>query len=129
MPGGSWGFSKQINAGNMYIPSGLLLSPSEINARLSSIPGTRPEKCTQACAFYRTASGSGTSAVPDFLRGWNVGFDDAMVFFENGGNTIGLLRGWIRKRLLESGRTLPDAKPWCAGFERGVGDFAQLVGI
>jgi hypothetical protein len=75
-----------------------------------------------------------------YSDGWNVGFFDAMKFFSmradgalsdnvasEGGDKIGCLEIWVKKRLTESGKRGEFIWEWEQGFRRGVGAFYQCV--
>jgi hypothetical protein len=75
-------------------------------------------------------------------EGWDVGFSDAQKFFAmridgalggkvagEGGDKIGCLEIWMKKRLLESGKRGEFVWEWEQGFRTGVGAFYHAVGI
>jgi hypothetical protein len=77
-----------------------------------------------------------------YSEGWDLGFTDAQNFFimradgalgqrvaNYGGDKIGCLEIWVKKRLLESGQNGQFVWEWEQGFRAGVGAFTHCVGF
>jgi hypothetical protein len=128
MPGGGWGYKKQTNDGNIFVPPGLLLSSEERSSRLSGAQGKIEERYKNAGIKYREKNEGplkGKADVLGYTQGWKDGWEDSEAFFRGNGDIIGLLAAWITKRSQEGGRS----KEWVEGFEAGVRCFRELLGV
>ncbi|KAI9837963.1 MAG: hypothetical protein M1819_006117 [Sarea resinae] len=138
MPGGDWGFVANTNNKAIPPPPGLLLSKQDISSRLSSAHSRREDQKTGALtnhSNYWDSTAKGKQFQHNrFADGFDVGFSDAMAFFEGkdsiaGGNKIGMLDLWLRKRVLESGQGGEFVWEWEQGFRQGVGAFYSAAGV
>jgi len=128
MPGGGWGYRKQMNDGNLFIPPGLLLSSDERSNRLSAAQEKREERYKDAGIKYREKHEGplkGKFDILGYTQGWKGGWDDSVAFFQDSGDVVGLLGAWITKRAQEGAR----GKEWAEGFEAGVRCFRELLGV
>ncbi|CAG8950285.1 hypothetical protein HYFRA_00006777 [Hymenoscyphus fraxineus] len=145
MDGGEWGFVEQTKKSNILIPPFLTIPFSDIHALVSKAQAERQGACGQARGDHENYW-NGTSPGEAFEHhlfgeGWEVGFEDAMAFFGArcqgripggtgcGGDRIGGVEGWVKKRVLESGQRGKYAWEWEQGFRNGVGCFERAVGI
>ncbi|KAH8808200.1 glycoside hydrolase superfamily [Xylogone sp. PMI_703] len=146
MDGGEWGFAEQVKKGNIIPPPCLALSAHEIQQRAQNAQQQRHDLASAARQMHeeywsRTTPGKRFEHQL-YSEGWEVGFSDALVFFtmrtngvlgdkmsKEGGDKIGCLNIWVKKRLLESGRTGEFVWEWEQGFRAGVAAFYNTVGI
>ncbi|KAF4633903.1 hypothetical protein G7Y89_g4209 [Cudoniella acicularis] len=146
MDGGEWGFAEQIKKGNIFIPPFLLFSADDVGNRLQAAQDRREELFTTAQGSHedywnRTCPGKHFEHGL-FGEGWKLGFSDATVFFGmrvnkrlgdrgagDGGDKIGCLEIWVKKRILESGQRGEFKWEWEQGFRAGVKAFEGVVGI
>lgn len=127
MPGGGWGFTKQINEGNIVVPPGLLLSSEERAQRVSYAQGKFEERYKDAGIRYweRNEKIFKKLNVLGYTQGWKDGWNDSIFFFEGHGDIIGLLGAWTLKRMREIG----GGTEWVEGFQDGVGCFREVTGV
>ncbi|KAI9727447.1 MAG: Glucan 1,3-beta-glucosidase 3 [Cirrosporium novae-zelandiae] len=143
MDGDDWGFKQQSQLGNLPPPSSLLLPFDEVRSRVTYAENNRHQLMTVAVQQHE---GYWNSTSPDtrfehwrYAAGWNVGFADAMAFYQmradggfgaaaKGADRIGSLDIWTLKRLRDSGQGGGFLWEWEQGFRRGVGDFLNIVG-
>ena len=142
MDGGEWGFVEMTKKGAVIPPKELTLSFGDVKEKIAKAQQMRPEKRAQTVGSHvgywdQTASG-GYFEHWRFEQGWDLGFSDALTFFgmranggvqgaQTGGDTIGALEIWIRKRLLESGQKGGFLWEWEHGFRQGVRDFSEIA--
>jgi len=145
MDGGEWGFAEQTKKNNISPPKYLKLSSEDIKTRAHSSQARRQELGSSARGahegYWNQTSPGVTFQHELYSEGWEIGFSDAYSFFtmrsENGlgnkategGDKIGCLEIWVKKRLLESGHRGGFVWEWEQGFRRGVSDLYQCVGI
>ncbi|KAF8853482.1 glycoside hydrolase [Acephala macrosclerotiorum] len=123
MDGGDWGFKQQTNDGNITAPASITLATGDVNNRASNANGA-------AQGLHGTA-----------LNAHN-GWTDAQTFFTaranrlvpggNGGDKIGFLDLWVRKRMLETQNEQISTGfgwEWEQGFRKGLADYYGAVGI
>lgn len=143
MDGGEWGFKEQTKNGSITPPASLTLPAHEIHSRIQHAQSQKDGKCGQtfgAHCGYWDGNHPGEYEHWRFENGWRQGFDDALAFFGarangqlpggEGGDKIGFLDLWVRKRILESGQAMgPSLWEWESGFRQGVKDLYELVGV
>ncbi|KAG9228995.1 glycoside hydrolase superfamily [Amylocarpus encephaloides] len=147
MDGGEWGFVEQTKRDNIFIPPFLFFPPQEIQARLQHAHQRRGLLSQQARGghegYWNQASPGQPFEHHLFSEGWEVGFSDAAVFFGarvegkigggcggcGGGDRIGCVEIWVKKRLLESGLRGKFTWEWEQGLRAGIQGFEQCVGI
>ncbi|KAE8452370.1 hypothetical protein EG329_001070 [Mollisiaceae sp. DMI_Dod_QoI] len=142
MDGGEWGLVEQVKKQNILAPQSLILPAYEIQSRIQSAQSRRQGLLSQARSSHedywsRTSPGK-TFQHDLYSEGWDVGFSDANSFFGMrvqgnsgvvGGDKIGMLEVWIKKRLLESGQRGGFVWEWEQGFRAGIAAFYSIVGI
>lgn len=142
MDGGEWGFAEQTKKSNILPPQSLLFSTDDVRARINNAQAQRGQRKDTAVNNHinywnQTAPGA-TFEHWRYGSGWDVGFSDALAFFSmrangglqgGGGDKIGCLDLWVRKRIAESGQTGGFVWEWEQGFRQGVGDLYGLVGV
>ena len=146
MDGGEWGFAEQSKKWNIAPPQYLMLPAQEVRNRIGVAEGKRAELGQTARQNHdnywnQTAPGKHFEHQL-YSEGWNVGFSDALRFFgmrsegalgavaaAEGGDKIGCLEIWVKKRLLESGQRGESVWIWEQGFRAGIGGFNQCVGM
>ncbi len=142
MDGGEWGLFEMVKKGAV-LPSPNLVMPAEEvrmaaeRARQQRLDRKEQARDAHVCYWDSTAPG-GQFEHWRFEQGWDLGFADALAFFEmrasgnlpgarHGGDVIGVLELWILKRLRETGQTGGFAWEWEHGFRQGVGDFRNSL--
>jgi aryl-phospho-beta-D-glucosidase BglC (GH1 family) len=145
MDGGEWGFVEQVKKGNVLPPPSLLLPKEEVQRRAGGAQQQRGDLAKQARESHeeywsRTCTGQHFEH-DRYSQGWDVGFSDALFFFVMradgglgekagaGGDRIGVLDIWVKKRLLESGQGGTFVWEWEQGFRAGVKSFNATAGI
>lgn len=146
MDGGEWGFVEQTKKGNVISPAFLTLHAQEVRNRIQAAQARRLDVGNAARRSHeeywnRTCPGKRFEHEL-YGEGWDVGFSDAQKFFAmridgalggkvagEGGDKIGCLEIWVKKRLLESGKRGEFVWEWEQGFRTGVGAFYHAVGI
>lgn len=143
MDGGGWGFVEQTRKGNITPPPWLLLSLDEVRRQAQAAEGRRAELAETA---RRSHEAYWTRTAPRrrfehqlYSEGWEVGFSDALSFFTAraegrlaggaGGDKIGLLEVWVKKRLRESGERGRSPWEWEHGMRAGVAALYAEVGV
>lgn len=141
MDGGEWGLVEQVKKGNVLPPRPLTLSVDEIRQRIESAQRKRQELGTQARSdheeYWSTTSPGQRFEHELYSQGWDTGFSDAQSFFgmrteaglPEGGDKIGMLDVWTKKRLLESGQRGEFVWEWEQGFRAGISAFYNAAGI
>ncbi len=142
MDGGEWGLFEMVKKGAVLPSANLVLPLEEVRmaaerAKRQSLDRKAKAKDAHVCYWNSTAPG-GQFEHWRFEQGWDLGFADALAFFEmrangnlqgarHGGDVIGVLELWILKRLRETGQTGGFAWEWEHGFRQGVGDFRDSL--
>jgi hypothetical protein len=136
MPGGEWGFKAQTNAKNIVPPQHAFLASEEKARRLDrarSEQGWRKQQAfEQHVNYWKQVDPNGTYEHEKYDHGWNVGYSDAMAFFEGcgtRGDKIGMLELWVLKRIRESKYRGGFTWLFEQGLRKGVSDFYGVVGI
>jgi hypothetical protein len=146
MDGGEWGFSEQTKKGNISPPFHLTLSAQEVKDRTQTAQEQRQQLASaarQQHEHYWNRAAPGKSFEHDlYSEGWDVGFSDAQTFFtmrvqsslgdkapRQGGDKIGCLEIWIKKRLLESGHREGFVWEWEQGIRAGIEAFYHAANI
>lgn len=142
MDGYDWGFKAQTNANALSPPAAFMVPRSEVQPRTATAMQQKDSLMYSAFDAHRQWWDSQGSAWDhsSYLSGFSLGFDDASLFFGaraadivpgncTGGDKIGALDLWIRKRLVESGQAWQQyGWEWEHGFRKGVQDFQSAVG-
>lgn len=141
MDGGGWGFKQQTKAGAITAPHYLGLSAQDINSRIdqaASQQDAKKQATVGAHCHYWDTNHPGQYEHQRFETGWTTGFQDAMAFFGmkargglpgSGGDKIGMLDLWVRKRILESGQAGKFVWEFEQGLRQGVKSFYELAQI
>ncbi len=142
MDGGEWGFAEQTKTANILPPQSLLLSHDDVRGRVGNAYGQREQRKNAAFAnhvnYWDQTSPGKNFEHWRYGAGWEMGFDDALAFLAArangvlrgpGGDRLGCLDLWVRKRLGESGQGGEFAWEWEQGFRQGVRDFYGVVGV
>lgn len=142
MDGGEWGFVAQTNAGAITCPPNLKLSNADVLSAVEKAQcqfDHRQQSSYDAHVNYWSRRGSGFEHWR-YQKGWLLGWNDAVAFFGmrakgglqgTGGDTIGCLDIWTRKRIKESGSAAVGHFAWEfeTGFRKGVADFYDCTGL
>ncbi|KAF1984012.1 glycoside hydrolase family 5 protein [Aulographum hederae CBS 113979] len=144
MDGGEWGFAQQTKSTALPAPFFLTLPHSAIRDKLSSAnsqqDATRTSSVNSHVNYWNSQSPGQPFEHWRFEAGWKMGWADAAVFFGMraggnlkgpGGDKIGCLDLWVRKRMIEVGQPAqgPFAWEFEQGFRRGVQDFYGRAGV
>lgn len=145
MDGGDWGFKEQVDSGALPAPGWLALSRDDVCAKLEQAEAQRwgryGEAFAQHAGFWDSTAPGVHFEHDRYARGWNLGYSDAMSFFaatvsgmipgrRDGGEKIGALNLWVRKRIVETDEFSQDLGwEWEHGFRKGVNDFYHVAGI
>ncbi|KAL2352882.1 glycoside hydrolase superfamily [Cryomyces antarcticus] len=141
MDGGEWGFAQQTKNNAIAPPASLTLPHPDIQRRITAATEQRDARRAAALAAhtnYWDSQHPGDYEHWRYEAGWGVGFDDAAAFLGMrasgalqgpGGDRIGMLDLWVRKRVVESGQ----AGRWLWEFEqgvrKGVAELYELAGV
>ncbi|KAI4259077.1 MAG: hypothetical protein L6R42_004762 [Xanthoria sp. 1 TBL-2021] len=147
MDGGDWGFKEQTNKGAITPPHCLTLSTQDVKNAANNAEGRRQSLHDTAYNEHvqywdRTSPGQHFEH-QRYSDGWNLGWSDAKAFFRArgdgvipggnvGGDKLGCLDVWVRKRMVEAGEAKSQTAygwEWEQGFRKGVADFYSAVGI
>ncbi|KAJ4350800.1 Glucan 1,3-beta-glucosidase 3 [Ascochyta clinopodiicola] len=135
MPGGEWGFKAQTDARNIVPPQLAALSSDERAGRIartkSEQDGRKQQALQQHVNYWNQADPNGAYEHEKYEYGWQVGYSDAMAFFEGRGtqgDKIGMLELWVLKRIRESGYRGGFTWLFEQGLRKGISDFADVIG-
>ena len=140
MDGGEWGFFEMTKKKAIVAPPEHFFDFVHIKARVEKAMREQQSLCAAATNshldYWNKETPGKVSANGGFRLGWNLGFTDAMTFFrmrvdgkitsKSGGDSIGLLENWIRKRSKEGGIMGSSAWEWEHGFRQGVQAFSSI---
>ncbi|KAH7330186.1 glycoside hydrolase superfamily [Rhexocercosporidium sp. MPI-PUGE-AT-0058] len=146
MDGGEWGFVEQVKKGNISPSQYLTLPSQEVRNRIGAAEARRGELAHTARQnhenYWNQAAPGKHFEHHLYSDGWSIGFSDAQKFFgmrsegalggnaaREGGDRIGCLEIWVKKRLLESGQRGEFVWIWEQGLRAGVGSFNECVGM
>ena len=135
MDGGEWGLFEMIKKGAVVPPILSTLSFQEVRQRSENAKQQKEERKKQAVdahvSYWERTTPGGHFEYWRFEQGWELGFCDALAFFEmrasgnlgdvkGGADTIGALDLWVLKRLRENGQQGGFSWQWEHGFREGV---------
>jgi aryl-phospho-beta-D-glucosidase BglC (GH1 family) len=140
MPGGGWGFVAQTRKGSIRAPGYLALDFGEVDRRMGEAhkqrESLRQGNVSSHCNYWDNAAPGKRFEHWRFEAGWDDGWNDALAFFglrkamnlgKMGGDRIGCLDGWIRKRMREVGQTGPLGWEYEHGFRNAVKSAEQIL--
>lgn len=137
--GDEWDFERQVSADAIPSPSWLAIPRAQVIIKIAQAESQRLR--SRETALSQHSDSSDTCEYQQYALGWDFGFKDALNFFGalsqdvitggwNGGEKIGAMELWIRKRFADTGKLNEDfAEEWENGFRKGVSDFYDLVSI
>jgi hypothetical protein len=147
-PGGEWSFEDQVRKGNLVAPPSLLLPSREALNRVKNAQDRKAQLASTDRAnhenFWNSTSPGKKFQHELYSLGWDIGYSDALNFFKmraegtlganardqvGGGDKIGCLDVWLKKRLLESTARGEFMWEWEQGFRKGVSSFYGVVGV
>jgi hypothetical protein len=140
MDGGEWGFVQQTNTGAVCPPQNLTLSQANVKVAIAnalSQQASRQQASYDGHVNYWNRRGSGFEHWR-YSNGWIVGWNDALAFFGmrangglpgNGGDKIGSLDIWVRKRISDSSTVGNYAWEFETGMRQGIADFYNCAGV
>lgn len=141
MDGGEWGFVEQAKKGNITPPAYMLLSNQEVQDRASAAQGRKGQLASEARRGHEEYwNGAAPGKKMDHARfsdGWSLGFEDAAAFFtmrckegvRSGGDKIGCLELWVRKRVGEGRQQGEFEWEFEQGVRAGIVGFYTAAGI
>ncbi|KAI9849426.1 MAG: Glucan 1,3-beta-glucosidase 3 [Sclerophora amabilis] len=142
MDGGEWGFKQQTNNGNVYPPRNLTLSAADVRSKISTAQSQQAGLKSAASSAHRNywsqQSPGQTFEFWRFDTGYDVGFADALAFFGTkvngalpgtGGDKIGMLDLWVRKRIFESGQAGSYVWEFEQGLRQAIGESYRAMGV
>lgn len=138
MEGGEWGFKQMTNAQAITPPPSLTLN--DVQSRGQHAQGQQAERKqgnVHSHVSWWDSNHPGTYEHWRFEQGWDVGYGDALAFFQMrdqhghpGGDKIGMLDLWVLKRLRESGQAGQKfAWEFEQGLRQGVKSLYEAVGV
>ncbi|KAF3311983.1 Glucan 1,3-beta-glucosidase 3 [Orbilia oligospora] len=155
MPGGEWGFSEQTNNGAIPAPPLAAADNTAVQEGISKASRSREDlknaSMAQHTNYWNHASPGQYFEHHRFQDGWEMGFNDALIFFtyrlnrtgggitRTGADRIGMLDLWVKRRELEyetlevreKGRAVDKKFLWefGHGLRQGIKDFEHVVGF
>jgi aryl-phospho-beta-D-glucosidase BglC (GH1 family) len=142
MDGGDWGFVEQTNTHAIHPPNNLTISSSDVQAAIDKAQRRMQEQGKASYlaheAYWKQQAPDGSFEHERYQQGWNQGWNDALAFFSmrangglpgNGGDKIGMLELWVRKRVGEYGNLDSFAWEYETGLRKGVLDFYLCAGV
>ena len=142
MDGGEWGLFEMAKKGAVVPSNNLTLSFAEVKIAAERARRQRLDRKNAAVnahvGFWDSTSPGGVFEHWRFEQGWELGYADALAFFEmramgnvlgakGGADGIGCLEGWVARRLRETGQGGGLAWEWEHGFRQGVAGFGESV--
>lgn len=145
MDGGEWGFVEQVKKQNIVAPEFLMFSGDEVRRMTQEADGRKEGLKIESQQGHENYW---SSRAPDvklgfalFGEGWGQGWEDARSFWvmksagtlgiaASGGDKIGCLEIWVKKRLSEAGSRIRGVSMWQweHGFRAGVKAWERLAG-
>jgi len=146
MDGGEWGFVEQTKKGNVTPPNYLTLPANDVKNMNIAASQKREELRHTAIsgheAYWNSTAPGKIFEHQLYHEGWDVGFSDAQNFFTMradgalgdkaagvGGDKIGCLDIWVKKRWLESSHRGEFVWEWEQGLRAGIKALEDCVGI
>ncbi|THC97017.1 hypothetical protein EYZ11_003521 [Aspergillus tanneri] len=132
-------YERQVSTGAIPSPVWLTFPRLKVLAKLDQAESQRAELKNKFLS--QTSASTSPHGRRRFCLGWDLGFSDALNFFAAmardilpghrvGGDKIGAMELWIRKRVMEASCLGEDLDlEWENGFRTGVDDFYNTVGI
>jgi len=132
MDGGEWGFFEMIKKGAIAAPRYMSAPVDDVVQRIdqarSQKEGLRGQALQSHSGYWDQNSPGKAFEHHRFEKGYDLGFDDALVFASRGAK-IGLLELWVWKRIGESGGRSIFMWEFEQGFRQGVRQAEELVGF
>ncbi|KAH8422716.1 Glucan 1,3-beta-glucosidase 3 [Aspergillus melleus] len=132
-------FEQQVKNGSIPAPAWLTVPRDQVSAKVEQANSQRPQ--LQNKFLSQTSGSMSPHGRRRFSLGWDLGFNDALCFFaamsrdvipghRDGGDKIGALDLWVRKRVIEATCLGEDLDvEWENGFRTGVDDFYNAVAV
>ena len=140
--GGGWCFLEQSASGNIAPPLYMTIATNDVTLlKQNSVllrDMTLLTSLNERIVYKKSVSPTVNYDPSRYQAGWQVGFSDATSFFTirvsgalgntaAGGDRIGLLDLWMRKRLIDSGLTGDAASEFEQGMRKGIADFNLIT--
>jgi aryl-phospho-beta-D-glucosidase BglC (GH1 family) len=145
MDGGDWGFVEQTKTGAVSAPSNLSMPFGAVKDAIAKAEPQRDARGKQRLddhvRYWDQVAPGKTFEHWRYERGWAIGWNDALLFFSTrmngslggkipgGGDKIGCLDLWVRKRVSDYTNLGSFAWEFEQGFRKGVEDFYNCAGI
>jgi hypothetical protein len=146
MDGGDWGFKQQTNDSNIAAPPYMSFSASDVRNRDGGAAGRMASLHDEAynahVSYWNQTAPSSTFEHQRYSDGWHHGWRDGQSFFVarsngvvpgvDGGDKIGSIDIWTRKRMLQTQNDKGHASfgwEWEQGFRKGLADYYSAVGV
>jgi hypothetical protein len=130
MPGGEWGFKAKSSEDSIVPPNYATMSADDRRTKIEKARhernGRMQEAIQQHVSYWSSADPNGHYEHEKYEHGWQLGYQDAFVFFEGRGtrgDKIGMLETWILRRIRESGYRGGFTWLFEQGLRKGVLDF------
>lgn len=142
MDGGEWGLIEMVKKGAVLPSRNLTMPFEEVKVAAERARRQRLDRKKQAVDshvdYWESTAPGGQFEHWRFELGWDLGFADALAFFEmracrnmqearTGADSIGFLELWVMKRLRETEQVGGFVWEWEQGFRQGVGNFGDCV--
>lgn len=142
MDGGEWGLFEMVKKGAVVAPAFMTMSFADVKLAAERARRQRLDRKQRAVdahvTYWDSTALGGKFEHWRFEQGWDLGFADALAFFEmrtndgfqgakTGADSTGCLELWILKRARETGQMGGFTWEWEHGFRQGVSGFADSV--
>ncbi|KAH0542907.1 hypothetical protein FGG08_002767 [Glutinoglossum americanum] len=142
MDGGEWGLSQHTKFSNITPPTYLTLREDQVRAKIADAWKSQNLARGDAQTAHNLYLDQRAPRIRmehwRFGTGWDIGFSDALSFFETrvsgvlpgtGADKIGMLDIWVKKRIIESGQGGQYLWEFEQGLRQGVSDFYRLTNV
>ncbi|KAL8834562.1 MAG: hypothetical protein Q9170_003690 [Blastenia crenularia] len=146
MDGGDWGFKHSTDTGAVKPPHSLTMSAQDIKNAAVKAEGRMQALLDKAkkehTDYWNKTSPGQHFEHKRFGEGWKLGWGDAKAFFRaradrivpggDGGDKLGFLDVWVRKRMVEAGQAKSKTAygwEWEQGFRKGIADYYAAAGV
>ncbi|USP78533.1 glycoside hydrolase family 5 protein [Curvularia clavata] len=136
MPGGEWGFKAKTEEGSIVPPNYATMTAEQRHGSIEKAQHERAELFQKAfqehVSYWSGVDPNGQYEHEKYEHGWQVGYQDALAFFEGRdtrGDKIGMLELWVLKRIRESGYRGGFTWLFEQGLRKGVHDCYSALSV